>query len=73
MLRRILVLLPLLLALWAGNPALAAIDTSAEHGLLMDAETGQVLWQKDGMTPMPPASMLRWTALYRKRFPGPGN
>src|ERR1700761_479587 len=61
MLRRILVLLPLLLALafWAGNPALAAVDTSAEHGLIMDAQTGQVLWQKDGMTPMPPASMSK--------------
>src|SRR6201990_2490664 len=63
MLRRILVLLPLLLALgvWAiaPNPALAAVDTSAEHGLIMDAQTGQVLWQKDGMTPRPPASMSK--------------
>ena len=63
MLRRILVLLPLLLALafWAAgpNPAFAAVDTSAEHGLIMDAQTGQVLWQKDGMTPMPPASMSK--------------
>src|ERR1700761_7704827 len=61
MLRRILVLLPLLLALafWAGNPALAAVDTSAEHGLIMDADTGQVLWQKDGMVAMPPASMSK--------------
>jgi D-alanyl-D-alanine carboxypeptidase (penicillin-binding protein 5/6) len=25
----------------------------------MDAQTGQVLWQKDGMTPMPPASMSK--------------
>jgi D-alanyl-D-alanine carboxypeptidase (penicillin-binding protein 5/6) len=40
-------------------PAQAAIDTSAEHGLIMDAQTGQVLWQKDGMTPMPPASMSK--------------
>lgn len=40
-------------------PARAAIDTSAEHALLMDANTGQVLWQKDGMTPMPPASMSK--------------
>src|SRR6201992_4365478 len=61
MLRRILVLLPLLLALafWAGNPALAAVDTSAEHGLIMEAQPGQVLWQKEGMTPMPPASMSK--------------
>jgi D-alanyl-D-alanine carboxypeptidase (penicillin-binding protein 5/6) len=63
MLRRLLVLLPLLLALgfWAAgpNPAFAAVDTSAEHGLIMDAQTGQVLWQKDGMAPMPPASMSK--------------
>src|ERR1700753_985687 len=61
MLRRILVLLPLLLALafWAGNSAFAAVDSSAEHGLIMDAQTGQVLWQKDGMAPMPPASMSK--------------
>ena len=44
-------------------PAQAAIDTSAEHGLLMDAATGQVLWQKDGMVPMPPASMSKLMTL----------
>jgi len=44
-------------------PARATIDTSAEHGLLMDASTGQVLWQKDGMTPMPPASMSKLMTL----------
>src|SRR6185503_7527271 len=44
-------------------PARAAIDTSAEHGLLMDASSGQVLWQKDGMTPMPPASMSKLMTL----------
>lgn len=37
----------------------AAIDTSAEHGLLMDGDTGQVLWAKDAMVPMPPASMSK--------------
>jgi D-alanyl-D-alanine carboxypeptidase (penicillin-binding protein 5/6) len=39
--------------------ARAAIETGAEHGLIMDAQTGQVLWQKDGMVPMPPASMSK--------------
>src|SRR6202000_1092071 len=29
----------------------------------MDAATGQVLWQKDGMTPMPPASMSKLMTL----------
>lgn len=53
--------LALLFALLAAAslPARAAIDTSAEHALLMDAGTGQVLWQKDGLTPMPPASMSK--------------
>ena len=62
MLRRLFLLsLSVLLATftaWA-VPARAAIETSAEHGLIMDAQTGQVLWQKDGMTPMPPASMSK--------------
>lgn len=44
-------------------PARAAIETSAEHGLLMDATTGQVLWQKDGFVPMPPASMSKLMTL----------
>jgi len=58
MLRRLLPLaLSALVAL--AVPAQAAIETSAEHGLIMDAQTGQVLWQKDGMTPMPPASMSK--------------
>ena len=39
--------------------AYAAIDTSAEHALLMDAGTGQVLWAKDAYVPMPPASMSK--------------
>jgi D-alanyl-D-alanine carboxypeptidase (penicillin-binding protein 5/6) len=43
--------------------ARAAIDTSADHALLMDADTGQVLWQKDGLTPMPPASMSKLMTL----------
>ncbi|HEX4637659.1 MAG TPA: D-alanyl-D-alanine carboxypeptidase family protein, partial [Rhizomicrobium sp.] len=58
MLRR-LFLLSLSAFLALAVPAQAAIETSAEHGLIMDAQTGQVLWQKDGMTPMPPASMSK--------------
>ena len=40
-------------------PARAAVETSAEHGLILDAQTGQILWQKEGLTPMPPASMSK--------------
>jgi D-alanyl-D-alanine carboxypeptidase (penicillin-binding protein 5/6) len=45
------------------SPAQATIQTSAEHALLMDADTGQILWQKDGLTPMPPASMSKLMTL----------
>ena len=58
MLRRIF--LPLISTFLAlALPAQAAIEPSAEHALLMDAQTGQVLWQKDGMVPMPPAAMSK--------------
>jgi D-alanyl-D-alanine carboxypeptidase (penicillin-binding protein 5/6) len=51
-----------LILLFAGlvtGPAAAEIATTATHGLLMDAGTGQVLWAKDGYTPMVPASMSK--------------
>ena len=54
-----LALLPVLLA----TPALAVMDTSAEHAMLMDADSGQILWQKDGMVAMPPASMSKLMTL----------
>ena len=57
MIRRIFLLFSLMAAF--ALPAHAAIETSAEHGLIMDAQTGQVLWQKDGFVPMPPASMSK--------------
>ncbi len=57
MLRRFAAALVLLAA--ALLPAQAAIQTSAKHALLMDAQTGQVLWQKDGLLAMPPASMSK--------------
>ncbi len=39
--------------------AQAEISTTANHALLMDAQSGEVLWQKDAFTPMPPASMSK--------------
>jgi D-alanyl-D-alanine carboxypeptidase (penicillin-binding protein 5/6) len=39
------------------------IDTTAEHGLLMDGATGQVLWAKNAFAPMPPASMSKLMTL----------
>ncbi len=47
------------LGLLGSVPAVAQMSTSAEHALLMDGATGQVLWAKDGFTPMPPASMSK--------------
>ena len=44
-------------------PAAAMIDTNAEHAVLMDAATGQVLWQKNGHVAMPPASMSKLMTL----------
>jgi D-alanyl-D-alanine carboxypeptidase (penicillin-binding protein 5/6) len=44
-------------------PAHAQIATSAEHAILMDAASGQVLWAKDAFTPMPPASMSKLMTL----------
>lgn len=54
-----MILWSLSLLVMLGGPARAGIDTNAEHALLMDAATGQVLWQKDGYAPMPPASMSK--------------
>ena len=59
--RRFLMILPFLFA--AASPAHAAMDTSAEHALLLDADSGQILWQKDGLTPQPPASMSKLMTL----------
>ena len=59
--RRFLMILPFLIA--AALPAHAAMDSSAEHALLLDADSGQILWQKDGLTPQPPASMSKLMTL----------
>jgi D-alanyl-D-alanine carboxypeptidase (penicillin-binding protein 5/6) len=44
---------------FAGGAIAGTIDTSAEHALLMDGDSGQVLWAKDAFVPMPPASMSK--------------
>src|ERR1700761_6795670 len=49
----------LCLLLAAVAPANALVTTTGNHALLMDGATGQVLWQKDAFTPMPPASMSK--------------
>jgi D-alanyl-D-alanine carboxypeptidase (penicillin-binding protein 5/6) len=57
--RRIGVVGLFLLFAVAAVPVSAAISTNAEHALIMDGESGQVLWAKDGFVPMPPASMSK--------------
>lgn len=44
-------------------PASAAMSSNAEHALLMDGASGQVLWAKDAYTPVPPASMSKLMTL----------
>ena len=45
-------------ALAAGS-AHAQIATSARHAVLMDYDTGEILFDKDGDVPMPPSSMSK--------------
>jgi serine-type D-Ala-D-Ala carboxypeptidase (penicillin-binding protein 5/6) len=58
---------PLLIAavalLFGMGAAQAAVETAAEHAVIMDAATGAVLWAKDDMTATPPASMSKLMTL----------
>lgn len=48
----------------AASPAFAeAIQTTAEHAVIMDAANGQVLWAKDAYASVPPASMSKLMTL----------
>jgi D-alanyl-D-alanine carboxypeptidase (penicillin-binding protein 5/6) len=53
----------LLSSILAASQAGAAISTTAEHALLMDGDSGQVLWAKDAFVAMPPASMSKLMTL----------
>jgi D-alanyl-D-alanine carboxypeptidase (penicillin-binding protein 5/6) len=65
--RLLRVIFPLLVCFgfvgWQALPASAALETAAEHAVLMDGESGQVLWAKDATTPSPPASMSKLMTL----------
>ena len=64
-LTRVMYLLFFAMAFLGGKvpAASAAMETAAEHAVLMDGETGQVLWAKDATTPSPPASMSKLMTL----------
>ncbi|OQY35082.1 MAG: hypothetical protein B6241_02875 [Spirochaetaceae bacterium 4572_59] len=49
-------------SLWGGD-ALSGI-ISAQSAVLMDYETGRILYEKDGNVPIPPASMAKVMTLY---------
>ena len=41
-----------------------SMDTPATHAILIDAETGAILFEKDADTPFPPASMSKLMTIY---------
>ncbi|WP_299407005.1 D-alanyl-D-alanine carboxypeptidase family protein [uncultured Roseobacter sp.] len=53
-----------LLALIASTTMSLAFDTKAQTAFVLDQTTGTVLLNKDGETPMPPASMSKLMTLY---------
>jgi D-alanyl-D-alanine carboxypeptidase (penicillin-binding protein 5/6) len=62
-LRRLCLLLAALAASLCATAASAAIETAAEHAVVIDGATGQVLWAKDAETASPPASMSKLMTL----------
>ncbi len=40
------------------------LETDAEYAVIMDHETGEILWSKDGDVPMTPASMTKMMTAY---------
>lgn len=52
-------LLPLSAALSAGSASAQTLDTKAQAAILMEFETGAVLFQKGADDPIPPASMTK--------------
>jgi D-alanyl-D-alanine carboxypeptidase (penicillin-binding protein 5/6) len=48
---------------FASSAWAAAVQTTAEHAIIMDGDTGQVLWAKDAYASVPPASMSKLMTL----------
>ena len=50
--------------LWLGCAAAATFETPARHAILVDFDTGAVLFEKNADEPMPPASMSKMMTIY---------
>jgi D-alanyl-D-alanine carboxypeptidase (penicillin-binding protein 5/6) len=59
----VLVLLSLLIAALSALPSRAAFETAAPYAILIDAETGAVLFEKEADKLVPPASMSKLMTL----------
>jgi len=57
------ILVSMVLATGVSRGFAQELDTPAKHALLMDFETGAVLFEKDAELPMPPASMSKLMTL----------
>lgn len=60
--RRVLALTPLIL--FPMSAPAQIIGTEADYAVIMDHESGEVLWSKNGDTPMIPASMTKMMTAY---------
>ena len=60
--RRLLALTPLIL--FSASAPAQIIGTEAEYAVIMDHDTGDILWSKNGDTPMTPASMTKMMTAY---------
>lgn len=56
--------LPFAILLIAAVPPAAAFDTAAREAILIDAQTGSVILDKDSNKPAPPASMSKLMTIY---------
>ncbi|MEM0986632.1 MAG: D-alanyl-D-alanine carboxypeptidase family protein [Pseudomonadota bacterium] len=53
-----------LLGAFCGSAVAQIIETPATHAVIMDYETGEVLFEKNGAAPMIPASMTKMMTVY---------
>ena len=64
MLARLVALSLLVLFPLAAHAQDSAFETRASHAVILDYETGEILYSKNGAEPMPPASMSKLMTVY---------